>query len=297
MIRDLELFLLQLLEKEVIKNMKYKIMVIIMLFLFTTSCQSKEKEKENSLTDQDKEYLINLARQTLYWYLKDGVKPDPDKSVLSKNLMQKNVCFVTLDKKNFGLRGCMGLFKRKNALYENVIDRAIAAATLDPRFPKVKYDELKNIKVEISVLTEPRVLQFDSPKDLLTKLRPLVDGVILGTRYGQSTYLPQVWEQLPGKEEFLSRLCAKHYAPKNLWKTDYKNIKVWTYQAIVFGEEVYGRRIVGKKGAVVGKKGAYLLGTVKPLQKDSHHGGYKVKEGTKLAPGAIVSADSDIIEP
>ena len=127
-------------------------------------------------------------------------------------------------------------------LYQNVMNRAVTAATRDPRFPKVTLDELKNIKIEISVLTEPKQLNFSSPDDLLSKLQPLIHGVILQTPYGSSTYLPQVWEQLPDKQEFLSRLCQKHGAPYHLWKTDHKKIKISTYQAIVFGEEKFGGR-------------------------------------------------------
>lgn len=252
--------------------------------------------QEDPFTNREKEYLINLARQTLYWYLKDGTIPEPDENALTNQLRQKAACFVTLSKKDLGLRGCMGLFERDRPLWQNVIDRTIAAATGDPRFNKVTYDELKSIKLEISILTEPEQLQFNSPEDLLTKLQPNKDGVIIITKYGSSTYLPQVWEQIPDKEDFLSRLCAKHNAPPNIWRTDCRNIQVLTYRAIVFGEEIYGRIIVGKKGAVVGKGGAFVLGAVRPLPEDYHYGGYRVSEGTQLAPGAIVTSDSDIIE-
>lgn len=67
-------------------------------------------------------------------------------------------------------------------------------------------------------------------------------------------------------------------------------------QAIVSGEEIYGRIVIGKNGAVAGEKGAYLLGTVKPLKEGLYYGGHKANKGTKLMPGTIVSADSDIIE-
>lgn len=252
--------------------------------------------QEDPFTNREKEYLTNLARQTLYWFLKDSSIPEPSEASLTKNLLQKTSCFVTLYKKESGLRGCMGLFERDRPLWQNVIDRTIAAATGDPRFKKVTYDELESIKLEISVLTEPKQLQFNSPEDLLTKLQPNTDGVIIITKYGSSTYLPQVWEQIPDKADFLSHLCAKHNAPPNIWRTDYKNIEILTYRAIVFGEEIYGRRVIGKKGAVVGEGGAYILGAVKPLPEDLYYGGFKVSAGTQLAPGAIVTAESDIIE-
>lgn len=248
-------------------------------------------------TGREKEYLLNLARQTLYWYLKDGNIPQVNEDELTANLKERKACFVTLEKRGVGLRGCMGMFEPVGApLYKNVIDRAMVAATKDTRFSRVTYNELKDIKIEISILTTPKELKFTTVEDLLSKLRPFQDGVILESRHGSSTYLPQVWEQLSDKEDFLSRLCRKHGAPANYWKKSYNDLKVQTYEAIVFGEEAYGRRVVRKKGAVVGEGGAFLIGAVGLLPESIYLGGYKVKEGTELAPGAIVTEDSDIIE-
>jgi AmmeMemoRadiSam system protein A len=276
--------------------MRLKIFVFLSSFYLAICFLSVCNAQDNFLTDHEKEYLINLSRQTLYWYLRDGTIPKPDESTLSENLRQKRGCFVTLYKRNFGLRGCIGIFGKERMLYENVINRTIAAATQDSRFSMVKYDELKEIKIEISVLTEPKELQFNSPNDLLARVRPLKDGVILITKYGQSTFIPQVWEELPNKEEFMSALCEKQHAPRDTWRTEFKNIKILTYQAVFFHEEVYGRRVIGKNGAVVGRKGAYILGNVKPLSEGLYYCGYKVGEGIELAPGAIVTSDSDITE-
>lgn len=212
----------------------------LMLFLVTISIMVFPRlvlAEETNLTAGDKAYLVKLARQTLEQYLKDRSVPKPDEAKLSPALKEKGACFVTLEKKTSGLRGCMGTFSFSEPIYKTVIDRAIAAATEDPRFNPVSYDELKDIKLEISVLTVPKELPFSSPEDLLSKLVPMRDGVVLSTRYGGSTFLPQVWEQLPNKEEFLSELCMKHGAPPYTWRDDYRNIKVEIYEAIVFGEE------------------------------------------------------------
>ena len=272
--------------------------VLCLAFLALTGCSSSvgSTQQKESLTPQDKQYLLDLARWTLYWYVKDGVVPKPVESQLSEGLRQKRACFVTLKHRKYALRGCMGMFEPTRPLYMNVISRAVAAATRDPRFPRVRYGELKDIKLDISVLTVPENLDFDSPEDLLAKLRPHVDGVLLETRYGGSTYLPQVWEHFAKKEDFLSRLCKKHGAPADTWRTDCKNVKVSTYQAIVFGEEVYGRKIVGKDGATVGKGGGTVLGTVNPRPDTQQPEANTVQEGAKLAPGTILSPDSDIVE-
>jgi AmmeMemoRadiSam system protein A len=273
------------------------IRIFALLFFLVTSCVSVGSAQDDSLTNSEKQYLINLARQTLYWYLRDGTIPEPDETVLTEGLQQMRGCFVTLYKRDFGLRGCTGTFVMDRMLYKNIINTTITSATQDRRFLIVKYDELKDIKIEISVLTEPKELLFSSPKDLLAKLRPGIDGVYLITRYGRSTFIPQVWEDLPDRKDFLSALCQKHGAPRDTWQKDYKNITVFTYQAIVLSEEVYGRRVVGKNGAIVGKRGATILGAVNPLPEDVHYGGYTVGKGVTLKPGTIVSPDSDIIEP
>lgn len=263
------------------------------LFLFTAQCVFSQ----DKYSPREKEYMLNLSREALTWYLKYKQTPDPKPEELTDNLREKRPCFVTLTKKG-DLRGCIGLFEFNRPLYKNIIERAILAATQDIRFPNsVSVDELKDIKIEISILTEPKELKFASPEDLLSKLTPFQDGIILSTEYGNSTYLPQVWEQIPQKEEFLSSLCMKHGAPANYWKTNYKNLKVETYQAIHFEEESAGiKRIVGPKGAVVGKGGAKVIGAVALLKEGLELGGYIVKEGTQLRPGAIVTEDSDIIE-
>lgn len=261
----------------------------------------EKKGEEAMLTNQDKEFLLNLARQTVTWYVKDRTIPKPDKSLLSDGVQQKAGCFVTLTTKpaykgDNGLRGCIGVFERTRPLYENIISRAIAAATEDDRFNPVTPGELKGIQIEISVLTEPKEFPFSSPEDLLSRLRPLKDGVILRTRYGGSTFLPQVWEQLTNKVEFLSHLCMKHGAPANTWKTDYKNVQVMTYEAIVFNENEYGRKAAGVNGAVVGKGGAVIVGPALSKKGVDMKTGAKVSEGTELEPGTVVTPSSDITD-
>lgn len=253
---------------------------------------------EDTFTSKEKRFLLNLVRETLYWYLEDKSIPDVDDKYLTRNLLQKKACFVTLNGKNGELRGCMGMFEPVDApLYQNVIDRAIASATQDHRFAfnRIAYDELSEITIEISILTSPKNLKFSSPEDLLTKLRPLVDGVIVTTPYGGSTYLPQVWEQLPNKEDFLSQLCKKHGAPADYWRRNHKNLEVQTYEVIHFSEEAPGGKIVGNKGAIVGKEGGVALGHVLPLDGDLEYGAYPVKEGQELEPGTIVTQTTVLI--
>lgn len=246
---------------------------------------------------REKEYMLDLAREALSWYLKYKQIPAPKPEELSGNLKEKRPCFVTLTNKG-ELRGCIGLFEFNQPLYKNIIERAISAATEDYRFPlRVSYNELKDIEIEISILTEPQELKFSDPRDLLDKLKPFVDGVILHTEYGSSTYLPQVWEKVTDKAEFLSSLCAKHGSPEDYWRTNYVNLKVEIYHVVYFREESSGiKRIIGPSGAVVGKKGAKVIGEVSMLKERTDLTDYSVKEGARLNPGVIVTQDSDIIE-
>ncbi len=274
-----------------------KELLLFLMFLMAPAWVANCAEEENAmLTDNDKQCLLNLARQTVSWYLTDGSAPQPDRNQLGDNVKRKLGCFVTLNHRERGLRGCIGIFERDRPLYENVVSRAVAASQ-DSRFRMnpVTVGELKDIGIEISVLTEPQDLSSSSPADLLSKLRPMVDGVILYTRYGVSTYLPQVWEHFKTKEEFLSHLCRKHGAPADSWRKDYGNLRVQTYQAIVFHEDGYGRKVVGKKGGVVGKKGATLLGLASSAA-DISGDGKKLEVGESLAPGSIVTQDSDVVE-
>jgi AmmeMemoRadiSam system protein A len=275
-------------------------MVFVLVLLcaaagFAVAAGPAVAEEGFSLTVREKACLLDLSRQTLGWYLKDGRVPAPDESRFSENLKTKKDCFVTLYKKGSGLRGCIG-FGGPRPLYRSVINRTIAAATRDPRFRPVTHDELKDIRVEISVLTIPGEIQFDSPEDLLAKISPQVHGVILATRYGQSTFIPKVWEQLPDKTLFLSRLCVKHGAPPNTWADENDRIRVWLYRAVEFGETVYGRRVVGPGGGMVGAGGARITGAVEGLPEHFTNREGRLPAGTALPPGLILTPDSDVAD-
>jgi len=186
------------------------------------------------LSRENKEFLLRLARETLESYVKKGKKPQLNADLVNDRLLKVQGCFVTLNK-NGNLRGCIGHILPQEELYKCVIDNAVNAAAYDKRFSPVKPDELDEIEVEVSVLTVPEELYFESPDDLLNKLQPNIDGVVLQYEGRQSTYLPQVWEQLPNKELFLSSLCQKQGSPADCWQQPY--VKVYTYNAFVFHEE------------------------------------------------------------
>jgi AmmeMemoRadiSam system protein A len=140
---------------------------------------------------------------------------------------------VTLHK-NGALRGCIGTIEPVTPLIACVEENAINAAFRDPRFPPLTEDELADIDIEISVLTVPSRLEFENGEDLKNKLEAGIHGVILSQGYRRSTFLPQVWEQLPQKDAFLEHLCLKGGMPKTAWMDPQTKVEV--YEAEYFSE-------------------------------------------------------------
>jgi len=183
----------------------------------------------DDLPQDVKVFLLKLARQNL----EASVRGRPPVVPTNPPAITKDSCgcFVTLTK-HARLRGCIGYIEGIKPLFEAVIDNAKNAALADPRFPQVTPAELADIEVEVSVLTRPEPLTYASPQDLLNKLEPGKDGIILSKGYHQSTYLPQVWDQLPDKVEFLENLAVKGGLPADGWKT----ADVKRYRAVHFHE-------------------------------------------------------------
>jgi len=193
-----------------------------------------------SPTPAERRLLLALARAAIDRRLAGEDPPELDPSCVTPYLAQPLACFVTLHTSDGDLRGCIGMFEARTPLWENVMDRARAAAFADGRFPPVRESELPGLVIDVSILTTPRPFAFSSPEDLRDRLRPRVDGVILHSRWGSSTFLPQVWEDLPDREEFLGHLCRKHGAPEGCWRDP--DLRVETYQAIVFSEHEHPPR-------------------------------------------------------
>jgi AmmeMemoRadiSam system protein A len=189
---------------------------------------------DSELTEEQKRYLLGLARDTIELHVGEGktLKPETDDPELKKN---KGV-FVTLEK-NGQLRGCIGHIEAIQPLYLDVRDNAINAAVHDPRFSPVKEDELDDIEIEVSVLTTPELIEAGSPEEYLEKIQAGVDGIIIDYKGRGATYLPQVWDVLPEKEQFLSNLCEKAFLPANCWRE--KDIKIYRYRVIAFKESEF----------------------------------------------------------
>jgi AmmeMemoRadiSam system protein A len=185
------------------------------------------------LTPQEKQTLLMLARQAL----EAGVRGDPlphiDEALLTGTLRAEGASFVTLTE-NGNLRGCIGALEPYQPLAEDVREHAVAAALEDYRFPTVQENELANIAIEVSRLTMPVPLKYTDSNDLLSKLTPGKDGVILRDGIRRATFLPQVWEKIPTPADFLANLCHKMGAAPDTWL--HKHLEVLVYHVEEFHE-------------------------------------------------------------
>lgn len=187
-----------------------------------------------NLTDKEQKILLQVARQAIEKKVRGQQLPSLDLERLPPLLREIGASFVTLTKKG-RLRGCIGTLEASQPLVYDVQSRAVAAALNDFRFPAVTPDELSEICIEISRLTPPQPLEYETPEELLAKLRPGIDGVVLQDGMNRATFLPQVWEKLSAPEQFLSRLCYKMGAPGNAWRE--KKLQVSIYHVEKFKEE------------------------------------------------------------
>jgi len=132
-------------------------------------------------------------------------------------LTEAGATFITLTQNNGELRGCIGSLEAHRPLLEDVQANARAAAFRDPRFAPLTEDEFERTRVEVSLLSPMQPLAFRDEQDALAQLRPGVDGVLLEYGHHRGTFLPQVWEQLPRKEDFMTHLKHKAGLPPDFW--------------------------------------------------------------------------------
>ncbi len=197
-----------------------------------------ESQMETCFKKEHGKILLDHARRTIMERL--GEEYDQEASALLEKKLEESCfdnrsgTFVTL---TLGgrLRGCIGNMSATVPLRDGVRQNAINAAFQDPRFSPLTGAELAKTHIEISILTEPEKLEHEGGDDLVRKLRPKIDGVIISKGIHRATFLPQVWKQLPQTDDFLNHLCMKAGIPANTWRSEALNVQ--TYQVISFEEE------------------------------------------------------------
>lgn len=188
------------------------------------------------LTLEEGKFLVKLARQTVESYLRTGEKiPTP---TTTERLRERRGVFVTLTK-NGELRGCIGHPLPTMPLVEAVMDAAISSATRDPRFPSASAEELRDIKIEVSVLSEPEVIKVKNPREYPKYVVVGRDGLMIEWSGYAGLLLPQVpveykWDA----EEFLSHLCMKAGLMPDHWLR--KDVSISRFSAQIFAEKSPG---------------------------------------------------------
>ncbi len=185
------------------------------------------------ITEKEKTLLLKIARRAIT-EKKYGNKNDSTGETKSSSLLEeKTASFVTLTL-NEELRGCIGRIVPELPLLEDIAKNAYLAAYEDPRFPPVTKNELGKIRIQISVLEKPERLNYAGAEKLTELLAQNKPGVIIESSGKMATFLPDVWEELPDPEDFLSHLCAKAGLPANEWRKN--KLKISTYKTISFSE-------------------------------------------------------------
>lgn len=186
-----------------------------------------------SLSPDDRRYLLRLARESIEHAARGESLPSVDVDSAPEDLRRDGASFVTLNQRG-RLRGCIGSLEAQRPLVLDVRKNAVDAALHDPRFPPVQPHEVEGLDIEISVLSAPEALDYETSDELVAKLCPGVDGVVIERGWHRATFLPQVWEKLPDPHEFLQRLCLKAGLAPDVYRSS--ELDVYIYRVEEFEE-------------------------------------------------------------
>ena len=175
---------------------------------------------------------VQFAREVVESFVKNGATPSTNPSKLFN---QERGVFVTIHTHpSHNLRGCIGIPQPIMPLKEAIVNSA-KSATRDPRFPQLGEDELDNIIIEVTILTQPKLIEVDQPKEYLSHIEIGRDGLIAEQGFFKGLLLPQVpVEQQWNKEEFLSNTCMKAGLMPDAWVD--KNTKIFKFSGQIFSE-------------------------------------------------------------
>lgn len=201
--------------------------------------------KENvNLSEKDGQILVKTARMVVTNFLKNGSKTELGKKFQEDFSFNSGV-FVTLNNP-LGLRGCIGYPLPDKKLFNALEEAAISAATEDPRFPPVKFEELDSITFEVTVLTPPTKIEVSNSQEYLSKIKIGQDGLIVKSGYNSGLLLPQVPVEYGWNEkEFLEYTCEKAGLHKEYWQK--KDVEILKFEGIVFKEKDPNGEIIQEK--------------------------------------------------
>ncbi|KKM74248.1 hypothetical protein LCGC14_1402260 [marine sediment metagenome] len=204
---------------------------------------------ENIFSVEEGTMLIKFARNNIEFFLKNDRKI-PIPNIIRERFTDKYGAFITLNKYNVignPLRGCIGYIEPKYSLYDVIHKASINSAIEDPRFPSVTLEEMDNIVIELSILTPPKLIEINDPKEYLDKIVIGRDGLIVEKEMRRGLLLPQVpiehsrnWDV----ETFISQTCLKAWLESDAWK-DQKTM-IYSFQAILFEEKAPRGKVIRK---------------------------------------------------
>lgn len=185
------------------------------------------------LDEAQRRELLSLARESIDSALRAGDALDFPQARLRPALMEPQSSFVTL-RIGQELRGCCGTIEVSRPLAEDIWHNARSSAFKDPRFPPLTIEEWTRVHLHVSVLSTPEALPVATEQELLAKLRPHVDGLILEHGAARATFLPSVWEQIDDPARFVRQLKLKAGWPADFWSPQ---LRIRRYSTESFGEE------------------------------------------------------------
>lgn len=167
---------------------------------------------------EERAHLVSLAYQSIEKGIEENCPLHVDIADYSAHLRRRRACFVTLHRGG-ELRGCTGTIVARSPLVVSVCEHAFTSAFRDARFPPLRADELEDLELSISVLSDTEWIDFADEDELLAKIRPGTDGLILEEGGALATLLPSVWSSLPEPELFLHQLKRKAGLPGGYWSS------------------------------------------------------------------------------
>ena len=183
------------------------------------------------ISEENGQYLVEVAKNAISTYLETGRRPFIPEDC-PEELKEELGVFVTLNKKH-RLRGCIGYPEPVKSLIESTIDVAIAAAFDDPRFPELKKEEYNDLEFEVTVLTQPELIEIAHPDQYLKEIEIGRDGLIIQKGYAKGLLLPQVApENGFSVEEFLDHTCMKAGISADSWMDE--SCDVYKFQGQIF---------------------------------------------------------------
>jgi len=179
------------------------------------------------MNSPDRQTLLRVAREAVVEGVRRGVPWLPDPQDYPASLRDPGATFVTLHVDG-ELHGCVGSLEPARPLVVDIAHNAFAAAFHDPRFPSLEKAELDALELHIALLGPLQALEVASEAELVARLRPGVDGLLLEEGPHRGTFLPAVWQGLPEPEDFVRALKRKAGLAPDHWSDA---VRVWRYEA------------------------------------------------------------------